>query len=61
MPHTLHWHGFRNVIPFYDGEPTGSVSVPVGRALHLRLPAARPRHLYVSLPRGGYRTRDTWA
>ncbi len=27
--HTLHWHGFRNVIPFYDGEPTGSVSVPV--------------------------------
>ncbi len=29
--HTLHWHGFRNVIPFFDGEPTGSVSVPVGR------------------------------
>jgi hypothetical protein len=29
--HTLHWHGFRNVIPFYDGEPTGSISVPVGR------------------------------
>jgi FtsP/CotA-like multicopper oxidase with cupredoxin domain len=29
--HTLHWHGFRNVIPFYDGEPTGSVSVPVGQ------------------------------
>ncbi len=29
--HTLHWHGFRNVIPYYDGEPTGSVSVPVGR------------------------------
>jgi len=28
--HTLHWHGFRNVIPYYDGEPTGSVSVPVG-------------------------------
>jgi hypothetical protein len=27
--HTLHWHGFRNVIPFYDGEPTGSISVPV--------------------------------
>jgi len=26
--HTLHWHGFRNVIPFFDGEPTGSVSVP---------------------------------
>lgn len=29
--HTLHWHGFRNVIPFFDGEPTGSVSVPVSR------------------------------
>mgnify|MGYP005812176801 CR=1 FL=1 len=29
--HTIHWHGFRNVIPFYDGEPNTSVSVPVGR------------------------------
>jgi FtsP/CotA-like multicopper oxidase with cupredoxin domain len=29
--HTLHWHGFRNVIPFYDGEPTGSISVPVNQ------------------------------
>ena len=29
--HTLHWHGFRNVIPFFDGEPTGSISVPVAR------------------------------
>lgn len=29
--HTLHWHGFRNVIPFFDGEPTGSVAVPVGQ------------------------------
>lgn len=29
--HTLHWHGFRNVIPFFDGEPSGSVSVPSGR------------------------------
>ncbi len=28
--HTLHWHGFRNVIPFYDGEPTGSISVRAG-------------------------------
>ncbi|MDZ4718392.1 MAG: multicopper oxidase domain-containing protein [Roseiflexaceae bacterium] len=27
--HTLHWHGFRNVIPYYDGEPTGSISVLV--------------------------------
>jgi FtsP/CotA-like multicopper oxidase with cupredoxin domain len=29
--HTVHWHGFRDVIPFFDGEPTGSVSVPAGR------------------------------
>jgi FtsP/CotA-like multicopper oxidase with cupredoxin domain len=29
--HTLHWHGFRNAIPFFDGEPHGSVSVPVGK------------------------------
>jgi FtsP/CotA-like multicopper oxidase with cupredoxin domain len=29
--HTLHWHGFRNVIPFFDGEPTTSVAVPTGR------------------------------
>jgi hypothetical protein len=28
--HTIHWHGFRNVIPFYDGEPSTSLSVPVG-------------------------------
>ncbi len=29
--HTVHWHGFKNVIPFFDGEPTGSVSVPQGQ------------------------------
>lgn len=29
--HSLHWHGFRNVIPFFDGEPTGSIGVPTGR------------------------------
>jgi hypothetical protein len=28
--HTVHWHGFRNVTAFYDGEPTTSLSVPVG-------------------------------
>jgi len=27
--HTLHWHGFRNMIPFFDGEPSGSASVPI--------------------------------
>lgn len=29
--HTVHWHGFRNQIPFYDGVPEASLSVPVGR------------------------------
>ncbi len=29
--HTVHWHGFKNVIPFFDGEPTGSVSIPRAR------------------------------
>ncbi|MCX6521105.1 MAG: multicopper oxidase domain-containing protein [Actinobacteria bacterium] len=29
--HTMHWHGFRNAIPFYDGVPETSVSVPIGR------------------------------
>ncbi len=29
--HTVHWHGFRNAIPFFDGEPHGSVSVPINR------------------------------
>ncbi len=38
--HTLHWHGFRNVIPFFDGEPTGSVSVPTGSSFTY---AYRPR------------------
>jgi FtsP/CotA-like multicopper oxidase with cupredoxin domain len=31
--HTVHWHGFRNAIPMFDGEPTSSVSVPIGRSL----------------------------
>lgn len=31
--HTVHWHGFRNVIPMFDGEPSSSVSVPIGRSL----------------------------
>ncbi|MBX0329230.1 multicopper oxidase domain-containing protein [Oscillochloris sp. ZM17-4] len=29
--HTVHWHGFRNVIPMFDGEPGSSVAVPIGR------------------------------
>ncbi|MFQ5420144.1 MAG: multicopper oxidase domain-containing protein [Anaerolineae bacterium] len=29
--HTIHWHGFRNAIPFFDGEPNSSVAIPIGR------------------------------
>ncbi len=29
--HTVHWHGFRNAIPFYDGVPESSISVNIGR------------------------------
>jgi hypothetical protein len=29
--HTIHWHGFRNVITYFDGEPTGSIAVTTGR------------------------------
>lgn len=30
-PHTVHWHGFPNQIPLYDGVPELSLAVPVGR------------------------------
>lgn len=29
--HTLHWHGFQNAIPLFDGVPELSISVPIGR------------------------------
>lgn len=32
-PHSVHWHGFPNQIPIYDGVPELSVAVPVGRDL----------------------------
>lgn len=30
-PHTIHWHGFRNATPIFDGVPEMSISVPIGR------------------------------
>ena len=30
-PHTIHWHGFRNALPIFDGVPEMSISVPIGR------------------------------
>jgi FtsP/CotA-like multicopper oxidase with cupredoxin domain len=29
--HTIHWHGFRNATPIFDGVPEMSISVPIGR------------------------------
>jgi FtsP/CotA-like multicopper oxidase with cupredoxin domain len=29
--HTIHWHGFRNAIPLFDGVPEMSIAVPIGR------------------------------
>jgi FtsP/CotA-like multicopper oxidase with cupredoxin domain len=31
--HTIHWHGFRNALPAFDGVPEMSVAAPVGRDL----------------------------
>lgn len=31
--HTVHFHGFRNAIPIFDGEPHSSVGVPIVRDL----------------------------
>jgi FtsP/CotA-like multicopper oxidase with cupredoxin domain len=30
--HTIHWHGFVNAIPIFDGVPELSISVPIGRS-----------------------------
>jgi multicopper oxidase len=29
--HTIHWHGFVNAVPLFDGVPELSISVPIGR------------------------------
>jgi FtsP/CotA-like multicopper oxidase with cupredoxin domain len=31
--HTMHFHGFRNALPIFDGEPHSSVGVPIAREL----------------------------
>ena len=31
--HTIHWHGFRNALPAFDGVPEMSVAAPIGRDL----------------------------
>jgi FtsP/CotA-like multicopper oxidase with cupredoxin domain len=31
--HTMHWHGFNNAIPIFDGVPEMSASVPIGKSI----------------------------
>jgi FtsP/CotA-like multicopper oxidase with cupredoxin domain len=31
--HTLHWHGFNNAIPIFDGVPEMSAAVPIGKTM----------------------------
>ena len=50
--HTIHWHGFENVIPFFDGEPTRLGLGPQGASSPTST-AHRPGHVHVPLPRRG--------
>ena len=55
--HTLHWHGFVNAIPLFDGVPELSL-VGADRARPvLLLPAPRRRDVHVPLPLRGRRAR----
>lgn len=40
--HTIHWHGFPNQIPLWDGVPEASISVPVGRSFTYYFKPANP-------------------
>ncbi len=35
-PHTVHWHGFPNQVPYFDGVPNDSLAVPIGSNLVYR-------------------------
>jgi len=49
--HTVHFHGLRNIIPFYDGEPNTSLAVPVAGeftyAYRVREPGTYMYHCHV--------------
>lgn len=32
-PHSVHWHGFPNAAPIFDGEPMSSISINMGESL----------------------------
>jgi FtsP/CotA-like multicopper oxidase with cupredoxin domain len=49
--HTVHFHGLRNIIPFYDGEPNTSIAVPIAGeftyAYRVREPGTYMYHCHV--------------
>ena len=49
--HTLHWHGVRDAIPFFDGEPHGGFSIPINRdfiyVYRIREPGTYMYHCHV--------------
>jgi FtsP/CotA-like multicopper oxidase with cupredoxin domain len=45
--HTFHWHGFSNQVPYFDGVPDDSFSVPVGgNAIYRFLPTEPGTYMY---------------
>ncbi len=45
--HTMHWHGFNNAIPIFDGVPEMSASVPIGKSLtYLYRPREAGTYMY---------------
>ena len=32
-PHSVHWHGFPNASPVFDGEPMSAISINMGQSL----------------------------
>ena len=49
--HTVHFHGLRNIIPFFDGEPNASLAVPIAGeftyAWRVREPGTYMYHCHV--------------
>ncbi|SNB47981.1 multicopper oxidase domain-containing protein [Geobacter sp. DSM 9736] len=41
-PHTVHWHGFANAAPVFDGEPMGSIAINMGSSLTYYYRAPEP-------------------
>lgn len=41
-PHSVHWHGFPNAAPIFDGEPMASISINMGASLTYYYQAPSP-------------------